>query len=743
MSIVHPEGVSDFPLTTASKPSGFTYADLEALKDRSRSYLLPLATIGLIDMNAFFAQVEQHRLGLSLDAPVVCAQWLSLIAVSYAARKYGINRMDTIKSAREKCPNVILGHAAVFKKGDDHWSYHPGLPNREHHKVSLDPYRRELRKIIRVVQGHCGMMEKASVDEFYVDMGQLVYETLLIHFPELLSGKPSDVLPKIPEELPAALQWKGIVFESFEEAKLNESRVHTTDNALATTPSTDSKIEPTDKLTEGKSRDAISAETTTKNIPRSDKAIVDWDDVCILIGSQIVYKIRKAIYDELGYTTSGGVASTKTVAKLAAGYRKPDNQTVIRSLLIHRFLENFELTDFTGMGGKGGDYVLTHFDIPPGNNSISYIRENISLSELQREVPDLAQKVYDIVRGNLRTNLTDRVDLKSMMSRKNFITRGQKFLNLQDIHDWIRVFAGDLLGRVIELDDETRLSGIIKRPRTLSVSIVTVNNSKHSRQMALTVQTSTEKLKDSIAANAFLLFKDLIEQTSNIKALNGGRDLSQLFNEKTPLRAIKLILIINMGVTISNFAKMSSTGMIDTYGAKTDVKDEIGRMFSSQERRDNEALQSKPNPVDNSKETPKELSHEDKEHIRRMFAEYEKTNGEQISKKRPESKTPEKIPASPKVTQALLGNDNTQSLIHEAFLKFHSEAPKQKVKENRKRNAGDKGVDIINSLKKKPKQIFDELAETGFCSICKVPVEDPIEHNDFHVAMELSKKMNG
>ena len=47
-----------------------------------------------------FAQVEQIRLGLDYNKPIVCAQWNSIIAVNYPAREFGIGRMDSIESAK-------------------------------------------------------------------------------------------------------------------------------------------------------------------------------------------------------------------------------------------------------------------------------------------------------------------------------------------------------------------------------------------------------------------------------------------------------------------------------------------------------------------------------------------------------------------------------------------------------------------------------------------------------------------
>jgi DNA polymerase eta len=37
-------------------------------------------------------EFEQVRLGLPDDVPIICAQWNSIIAVNYPARKFGIKR---------------------------------------------------------------------------------------------------------------------------------------------------------------------------------------------------------------------------------------------------------------------------------------------------------------------------------------------------------------------------------------------------------------------------------------------------------------------------------------------------------------------------------------------------------------------------------------------------------------------------------------------------------------------------
>lgn len=82
--------------------SKFTWKDLIDLNNKDKAYLSNLACLAHIDVNAFFAQAEQIRCGYSKDDPVVCVQWKSIIAISYAARKHNISRMHTIQEALKR-----------------------------------------------------------------------------------------------------------------------------------------------------------------------------------------------------------------------------------------------------------------------------------------------------------------------------------------------------------------------------------------------------------------------------------------------------------------------------------------------------------------------------------------------------------------------------------------------------------------------------------------------------------------
>ncbi|KAG1709713.1 hypothetical protein DVH05_020367 [Phytophthora capsici] len=45
-----------------------------------------------LDLDCFYAQVEQRRLGIPDGQPLAVQQWGSLLAVNYDARKFGVER---------------------------------------------------------------------------------------------------------------------------------------------------------------------------------------------------------------------------------------------------------------------------------------------------------------------------------------------------------------------------------------------------------------------------------------------------------------------------------------------------------------------------------------------------------------------------------------------------------------------------------------------------------------------------
>ncbi|KAF5093477.1 hypothetical protein D0Z00_004048 [Geotrichum galactomycetum] len=483
-------------------PSEFTQTHLAALKDKHQSHLSPLAVIAHVDLDAFYAQCEQVRLGRSKTDPVVCRQWNGLIAVSYAARQYGVTRHEPAMAARLKCPDIIFAHVATFLKGDTKWAYHEN-PRKETHKVSLDPYRRESRKIFSIFKEHCRVVEKASIDETYLDLGDVVYKRLLELFPELREDKlsPGAPLPEPPtlaQLWEKGVEWMGSIYGSYadesesrqigdavgtelydfmntpkKETKVPDPAIKqqtpesTNPGSEANTAKISSSSSPPSRLTD------LSRETILAQNPALE--IQDWDDVCLLLGSVQIRDIRQHVLSSLQYTCSAGVARNRVLAKLGSSRHKPAKQVIIRRQAVMQFMAKFELTDVGGLGGKLGDSIVKKLGLPE-HGSIRHLQEQITAAGggggkaalLKRlDDPALAKRVIAIVEGNdaLPVGHGD-ITTKSMMATKNFTYAPVP--TATDARAWLRVFAAELESRVLELSEST--THITLYPKTIMLT---------------------------------------------------------------------------------------------------------------------------------------------------------------------------------------------------------------------------------------------------------------------------------
>jgi DNA polymerase-4 len=123
-----------------------------------------------VDMDAFFASVEQRDNPDLLGKPVIVAGHSNrsvVSAASYEARKFGIHSAMPVFQARQKCPHVII---------------QPG---------SREKYARDSRKIMAILRRFSPLVEPVSIDEAFLDITGC----------EKLIGTPEQTAQKIKTEI--------------------------------------------------------------------------------------------------------------------------------------------------------------------------------------------------------------------------------------------------------------------------------------------------------------------------------------------------------------------------------------------------------------------------------------------------------------------------------------------------------------------------------------------------------------
>ncbi|KAF4548856.1 impB/mucB/samB-like protein 4 [Elsinoe fawcettii] len=401
------------PSASRPKRSKFSYKHLSTLL--SYSTTSPLRCIAHIDLDAFYAQCEQVRLGLPATAPLAVQQWQGLIAINYPARAFGLSRHVTCHEAKTKCPEIILQHVATWREGDAKWAYHDdAFAQIATHKVSLDPYRMESRKILALIKevlpAATQRVEKASIDEVFLDLSAQVHGVLLERYPELKGPAPyDDPTERLPRPPTTAIDWDADALVDLDDGEFEEK-------------------EP------------------------------DWDDVVMNIASEIVRGVRGKVWERLQYTCSAGIAKNKMLAKLGSGHKKPNSQTVVRNRAVGHFLSGFKFTKIRNLGGKLGDEVVAAFN----TETVEGLLE-VSMEQMKKVLgDDTGSWLHGVIRGEDNSEVNPRTQIKSMLSAKSF----RPSINSFEVGcKWLRIFVADIFSRLVEegvLDNK-------RRPKTINL----------------------------------------------------------------------------------------------------------------------------------------------------------------------------------------------------------------------------------------------------------------------------------
>ncbi|XP_045491464.1 DNApol-eta [Colias croceus] len=331
----------------------------------------------LIDMDCFYCQVEEKLNPDLKGKPIAVVQYNpwkggGIIAVNYVARAMGVSRHMRGDEAKEKCPEIQL----------------PSVPCQRG-KADITKYRDAGKDVAKVLQRFTTLLERASIDEAYLDITAPVQERLkTLNINTITSGMMPNTF---------ALGYQSI--HDF------VSDVHN-----------------------------YGGECMEFDMEHASR---------LLVGAVIVSEIRAAVFEETGYQCSAGIAHNKILAKLVCGMNKPNKQTVLPKHSINLLYKTLSLKKVKHLGGKFGDIVCETLKIKLMAELQKYTEK-----ELQSRFDEKnGTWLYNIARGIDLEPVQARFNPKSIGCCKQF--RGKSALTtLESLKKWLKDLGDEIEDRL-------------------------------------------------------------------------------------------------------------------------------------------------------------------------------------------------------------------------------------------------------------------------------------------------------
>jgi DNA polymerase eta len=261
-------------------------------------------------------------------------------------------------------------------------------------------------------------VEKASIDESFFDLTLEVRRLLLTRYPHLKQAPKTGKGMDEPLPAPPMIEWDDCG-ELMPIKRLNEEG------------------DPIDREDEG-------------FVPSQEHQLLHptWTDVALAHGAKLMSKVRKNVFDQLGYTTSAGIASNKTLSKLCSGYRKPNQQTTLLPRAVPAYLRDLPVSSIRFLGGKLGREMGDMWEAKTVGDLWS-----VPLESMQAHFGPEAAWVHAVLRGVDHAPVSARIANKTMLASKNLrpvIRRRHEALG------WLDTLSTELVTRLKELWEDER-----------------------------------------------------------------------------------------------------------------------------------------------------------------------------------------------------------------------------------------------------------------------------------------------
>ncbi|XP_039546355.1 DNA polymerase eta isoform X3 [Pimephales promelas] len=363
--------------------------------------------IALVDMDCFYVQVEQRINPELKNKPCVVAQYKTwkgggIIAVSYEARAHGVTRNMWADDARTLCPDLQVARV-----------------RESHGKADLTHYREASVEVIEVMS-RFAVIERASIDEAYMDLTASVEE-------RLKHTSARDVTPQL---------LRNTHVQGFPQT-------HTGDPGGG-----DAVLD----------KDALRAAGVHEWL---DQLSCSPADLRLALGALIVEETRAAVEEHTGFRCSAGISHNKVLAKLACGLNKPNRQTVLPLGSVPQLFHTLPIRNIRNLGGKLGASITQTLGVENMGDLARVSRVRLEQLFGEKTGPWL----FDLCRGIEFEPVKPRHLPKSIGCSKNFPGK-TSLVSKQQVQHWLHQLALELEER---LNKDRDMNGRVAKQLTVGV----------------------------------------------------------------------------------------------------------------------------------------------------------------------------------------------------------------------------------------------------------------------------------
>ncbi|XP_070697140.1 DNA polymerase eta [Pempheris klunzingeri] len=401
--------------------------------------------VALVDMDCFYVQVEQRLDPALKSTSCVVAQYKtwkggSIIAVSYEARAHGVTRNMWVDDAKKLCPDLRVARV-----------------RESHGKADLTHYREASVEVIEVMS-RFAVIERASIDEAYMDLTAAVQQRL-----KNMTNK------QIEPQMLRATYVQGYPQSSPEQEASAEDTV----------------VDKEEQRSRG-------LQEWLASLPVPALGQQTSAELQLTVGALIVEEMRAAVEKHTGFRCSAGISHNKVLAKLACGLNKPNRQTVLPLDSVTELFSSLPISKIRNLGGKMGVSITETLGVENMGDLTRF-----SQAELGQHFGEkTGQWLYDLCRGIEFEAVKARQLPKSIGCSKNFPGK-TSLATREQVQYWLHQLALELEER---LTKDREVNGRVARLLTVGVRLLGDKRaSSFSRCCALVRYEATKLSSDSFA----------------------------------------------------------------------------------------------------------------------------------------------------------------------------------------------------------------------------------------------------